>query len=79
MRRNTLIVDVGLALAAMILLVIISPGLAIVGLVAILVLLVSGLSFVFDAWRTRRRGRPAGRRPPPSRRPPPPRRPARRL
>ena len=40
MSRNTLVVDFAIALAAMIALVIISPGLAIVGLVAILVLVV---------------------------------------
>ena len=69
MRRSTLIVDIAIALAAMIVLVIISPGLAIVGLIAILVLVGCGLSFVFDTWRTRRRGRPVTRRPPPPRRP----------
>jgi ABC-type bacteriocin/lantibiotic exporter with double-glycine peptidase domain len=79
MRRNTLIVDLALAVVAMIVLVIISPGLAIVGLIAILVLVVCALSFVFDAWRTRRHGR---RGPPPRRSAPAPRparRPARRL
>jgi hypothetical protein len=71
-------IDFGVALVAMILLVIISPGLAIVGLIAILILIVCGLSFLFDRLRSRRYGRPppVARRPPsrrPSARRPPPR------
>ena len=51
MRRNTLLVDAGIALVLMILLVIIAPGLAVVGFVALLILAVLGLSY----WRERRR------------------------
>jgi hypothetical protein len=65
-------IDFTIALGAMIVLVIVSPGLAIVGLIALLVLAFCGLSLLFDAWRRRRGGPPAARRPPA-------RRPARRL
>jgi len=71
-RRNTLLIDFTIALAAMIVLVVVSPGLAIVGLIALLVLVVCGLSLLFDVWRRRRGGAPPTRRIPP-------RRPARRL
>jgi peptidoglycan/LPS O-acetylase OafA/YrhL len=57
-------IDFTIALAAMIVLVIVSPGLAIVGLIALLVLVACGLSFLFDVWRRRRRGRPPARRAP---------------
>ena len=74
MRNRTLVIDFLIALVAMIVLVIVSPGLAVVGLVAILVLVVCGVSFLIDRLRGRRRARP----PPPARRPtrrPPARRP----
>jgi hypothetical protein len=75
-RNRTLVLDFLIALVAMIVLVIVSPGLAVVGLVAILVLILCGVSFLIDRLR-RRRGspppasarRPASRRPP-ARRPP---------
>jgi hypothetical protein len=75
-RRRTLTIDLAIALVAMILLVIVSPGLAIVGLIAILVLIACGVSFLIDRMRGRRRARPpapARRRPPtrPSTRRPP--------
>jgi hypothetical protein len=57
-------IDFTIALGAMIVLVVVSPGLAIVGLVALLVLVVCGLSLLFDAWRRRRGGPPTARRPP---------------
>jgi hypothetical protein len=76
------VLDLLIALVAMIVLVIVSPGLAVVGLVAILVLVVCGVSFLIDRLRGRRGApppaparRPASRRP--SGRTPPPR-PARR-
>jgi hypothetical protein len=59
-------IDFTIALGAMIVLVVVSPGLAIVGLIALLVLIVCGLSLLFDAWR-RRRGRPPTARRPPGR------------
>ena len=79
MRRAALRLDIAIALIAMIVLVIVSPGLAIVGLVAIVVLVLCGLTVLFEFWRSRRRDRgvPPSRRPPARR--PPPRRPARRL
>jgi hypothetical protein len=59
---------VAIAVVAAIVLLIVSPGLAVVGLVALLVLVVCGLSFLFDGWRRRRHrpsrsqtGRPARR------------------
>ena len=64
MRRNTLMIDFTIALGAMVVLVIVSPGLAIVGLIALLVLVVCGLSFLFDVWRRRRGRRPPARRAP---------------
>jgi hypothetical protein len=67
-----LAIDFVIALLAMIVLVIVSPGLAIVGLVAVIVLIACGVSFLIDRLRARRRARPpvVARRPP-SRRPPP--------
>jgi ABC-type bacteriocin/lantibiotic exporter with double-glycine peptidase domain len=56
-RDGTLAVDVTIAVVAAVVLLIVSPGLAVVGLIALLVLIVCGLSFLFDAWRGRRRVR----------------------
>lgn len=84
MSNRTLAIDVTIALLATVVLVVVSPGLAIVGLIAILVLVVCGLSVVFERLRRgRRSARPAAaaRRPPPRNPPPrrpPPRRPQRR-
>ncbi len=75
MRNRTLVIDFVIALVAMIVLVIVSPGLAVVGLVAILVLIGCAVSFLVDRRRRGRRTRPpTGARRPPSR-PQPPRRP----
>lgn len=57
MRRNTLLVDAGIAVVLAILVVVISPGLAVVGLLALLVLLVCAVSFAIDL-RKRRRSNP---------------------
>jgi hypothetical protein len=54
-RRNTLMTDVLIALVLAILVIVISPGLAVVGLLAILVVVICGLSLLFD--RRRRRSR----------------------
>jgi peptidoglycan/LPS O-acetylase OafA/YrhL len=60
----------------MIVLVIVSPGLAVVGLIAVIVLIACAVSYLIDRVRRRRRTRPptAARRPPsrhpPARRPP---------
>jgi ABC-type bacteriocin/lantibiotic exporter with double-glycine peptidase domain len=58
-RSSTLAVDVAIAVVAAVVLLIVSPGLAVVGLIAVLVLVLCGLSFLVDGWRRRRRRRPA--------------------
>jgi hypothetical protein len=58
MRRNTLLIDVGIALVLAILVVVISPGLAVVGMLALVVLLVCAISFGIDRRRKRRRTNP---------------------
>lgn len=63
MRNGTLAVDVVIAVVAAVVLLIVAPGLAVVGLIALLVLIVCGLSFLFDAWRGRRRLRAGARGP----------------
>jgi ABC-type bacteriocin/lantibiotic exporter with double-glycine peptidase domain len=70
---STLKLDLLIAVGVAILLIIISPGLAVVGLIALVALVVCAGSFVFDRRRARRSGR--DRRPPARR---PPARPARR-
>lgn len=54
MRRNTLVVDVAIALAIAGLILIVAPGLAIVAILAVLALLVCGASFAAVGWRRRR-------------------------
>jgi uncharacterized protein HemY len=65
MRRNTLLVDAAIALAVTALALILAPGLAVVGILALLVLLVCGVSFAVAGWRGRRARRHARRRHPP--------------
>lgn len=77
MTRNTLMIDAAIAAILTVLVVVLSPGLAIVGLIAILVIIVCGVSFALDSRRRRRsprtrRSTPANRSRP---RPQPPRRP----
>jgi predicted lysophospholipase L1 biosynthesis ABC-type transport system permease subunit len=76
-RRNTLLVDVAIALAIAGLVLVVAPGLAIVAILAVLALVVCAVSFAFVGWRRRRaRYRPSrARRPPPRRSPPRTRRP----
>jgi hypothetical protein len=62
MSRNTLLVDVAIAAILTILIVVLSPGLAVVGLIALVIVLVCAVSFARDARRRRRK--PARRRPP---------------
>jgi ABC-type bacteriocin/lantibiotic exporter with double-glycine peptidase domain len=59
---------VAIAVVAAIVLLIVSPGLAVVGLVAVLVLVVCGLSFLVDGWRRRRHRRPRSQTRRPARR-----------
>jgi hypothetical protein len=65
-RHRTLIVDAGVAVAVAALVLILAPGLAVAGMIAIFVLLVCGLSLALDAGAARRgrarRVRRAGRR-----------------
>lgn len=56
--RKTLLVDAGIALVLTILVIVISPGLAVVGLLALLVLLVCAISFGLSRLRVRRRANP---------------------
>jgi ABC-type bacteriocin/lantibiotic exporter with double-glycine peptidase domain len=71
-RSNTLIVDLVIGVVVAIILIVVSPGLAVVGIIAILVLVGCALSFVFERRRARRSGgtkrrsvqRPSPRRPP---------------
>ena len=53
-RRNLARLDVGLGLACAVVLILATPGLAITALVALLVLVVCGLSFVLERSLTRR-------------------------
>jgi hypothetical protein len=59
--RNTLLVDAGIAALLAILVIVIAPGLAVVGLLALLVVIVCGISFALDL-RRNRRGRIPGAR-----------------
>jgi len=54
-RRNTVLIDAGIAALLAILVLIIAPGLAVVGLLAILVTVACAISFAFDRRRRRRR------------------------
>jgi drug/metabolite transporter (DMT)-like permease len=56
-RRNVLLVDVAIALALAGLVLILSPGLAIVAIVAVAALLVCGVSFAIAGVRSRRSAR----------------------
>jgi Flp pilus assembly protein TadB len=56
-RRNLARLDVGLGLACAVVLIVATPGLAITALVALLVLVVCGLSFVLERSLTRRSAR----------------------
>ena len=60
MRSNTALIDVGIAIAVAVIVLTVSPGLAITAIVAIFVLLVCGITFVFAA---RRAGSRKARRP----------------
>jgi Flp pilus assembly protein TadB len=53
--RNALLVDAAIAVVLAILVIVLSPGIAVVGLVATLVVVVCGVSLAFDRRRRRRR------------------------
>jgi hypothetical protein len=72
-RRNVLLVDVGVAILAAIIVLTITPGLAVVSMIAIAVLAACAISFSRESRRRRRAEharrravRPAGRAAPPS-------------
>jgi ABC-type bacteriocin/lantibiotic exporter with double-glycine peptidase domain len=52
--RRTLLVDLAIAAVLTILIVVLSPGLAVVGLVAALIVVICALSFALEARRRRR-------------------------
>jgi ABC-type bacteriocin/lantibiotic exporter with double-glycine peptidase domain len=60
-RRNVLVADGAIAVALAILVLIVSPGLAVVAMIALFVLVVCGVSLVLELARASRRER-AGRR-----------------
>jgi hypothetical protein len=62
-RRNLLAIDAGIAAVLALLVIIISPGLAVAGMIAILILLVCGVSFALDSRAARARRAKAVRRP----------------
>jgi predicted signal transduction protein with EAL and GGDEF domain len=51
--RNTLLIDAAIAAVLTILVVVLSPGLAVVGLLALIVVVVCAISFAFDLRRRR--------------------------
>jgi hypothetical protein len=55
LRRNTLLVDAAIAAAVAIGVLIISPGLAVTAIIAIIVLVVCGVSLLIDIRRSRGR------------------------
>jgi|GEM_PF-3714046 len=59
--RRTLLMDVAIAVVIAALVLILSPGLAVVGILAIIVLLICGASWIISARRARRRGARWGR------------------
>jgi predicted membrane metal-binding protein len=59
--REVLAVDAAVAVVLAALILIISPGLAVTAIIALLALAVCGLTLVWSAWR-RRRGSPPRRR-----------------
>jgi ABC-type bacteriocin/lantibiotic exporter with double-glycine peptidase domain len=60
--RRTLLIDGVIAAILTVLVVVLSPGLAVVGLIAILVIIVCGVSFALDSRRRRRSSRSRPRR-----------------
>ena len=61
MRRNTLVADALIAVVLAALALILAPGLAIVAMLAILVLIICGVSFLLDAQQVRAGARRAPR------------------
>ncbi len=61
MTRRLAMIDLGIALALAVFVLLISPGIAVAGLIALLVLVVCGVSFVVESRRKPRNVRAAGR------------------
>ena len=57
MTRSVFVIDAAIAAILTILVVVLAPGWAVVGLIAIVVLLICGVSFGFDRLRSRSRRR----------------------
>jgi hypothetical protein len=57
MTNRVLLIDIAVALVAAVVVVIVSPGLAAAGLIALLVLIACGVSFGVESIRRRRRSR----------------------
>jgi uncharacterized membrane protein len=68
--KRTLLIDAAIVAVLVVLALVLAPGLAIVGMGALLILILGGISFVFSEVRARRRvkqlrgGRSPRRRPP---------------
>ena len=60
MTRPSLLVDVGIALLIGALVLLLSPGLAVAGIIALAIAVVCGISLLWSAMRTRRRRRRGG-------------------
>jgi UPF0716 family protein affecting phage T7 exclusion len=56
MKRNILLTDAALAVGLAAIVLIVAPGLAVVGIVAVLTVIVCGVTFGFGALRRRRGG-----------------------
>ena len=54
MRRNVLLIDAAIAAAIAIIVLIISPGLAVAGMIALAVLIICAISLVLDTRRSRK-------------------------
>lgn len=72
MTRNPLLTDIAIAVLAAILILVLTPGVAVAGMIALLVLLACAATLVVDSRRRRRAGPSRPRRPVPApqRRPP---------
>lgn len=55
--RNVLLADFGIAILAAIVVLILTPGVAVAGMIAVVVLIACGVSFRHEARRRKRRGR----------------------
>jgi hypothetical protein len=71
MTRSPLISDLAIAAIAAILILVLTPGVAVAGMIALLVLLACAINLIVDSRRRRGAQAPRRRRPaPPQRRPP---------